>query len=882
MADKTVPMLPADAPASEDILRTLLEVSQTGVMLLRPIYNGEGSFIDFDFAYLNPAAQRLLGQPECPSLSLLDIYPHAGPPTGIFAFYRDTFESGISRQEHFNYQYDGIDGYFRVVARAQGPLLVVSIADDNDTPRTAMQEALRQSQQAEQQARAAAETERNLLQALLAQAPVAICLYQGEDCVIGAANEMMCSIWGYPAAAVLGRPMLEAMPELRGQGFEGLMQQVARTRTPFKGQEAPAQLRDATGELETRFFNFTYQPLYGPADEVLGIVAIAVDVTEQVLARGQVQQLNEELAAINEELHAANEEYQAANEEYQTSNVRLLETQLQLQRLNEELDSRVTRRTGDVQQALAEAEHQRGQARLKQELLGQILGQVPGLIVTFSGPEHRFSFFNDHYQGLVGGRAVLGTAVADCLPDMVAQGLVGMVDDVYTTGQLLLTRETPVEFAHEPGQRRYLDITAQPLFDGQQQVRGVQVFAIEVTERVLARHERETRQRELQDIFEQVPVPIVIMRGPELRVELANQAICAIWGRTPAQTLGLPYFEAVPSSADQGFEEMLAELLRTGEAFLINESPIHLDRAHTGRPAVGYFNFTFQALRDETGTVSGLVAIGTEVTDQVVARQQVQELNERLAAINEEMQATNQQLADSNYRLSRTNADLDTFVYSASHDLKSPITNVEGLLLALREHLPAAARAQQPVPQLLAMMEDAVARFQQTLAHLTDVSRLQQNPVDQLPEAVDLPSLVEAVRLDMAPELAAAGAIMETELDGCPTVRFSAKNLRSVVYNLLSNAIKYRMPQRQPHVRLHCRHVGRHVVLEVHDNGLGLSEHQRKELFQLFRRLHNHVPGSGVGLYMVKKIVENAGGSIEVRSEPEVGTTFTVFLPATE
>ncbi|NVO83389.1 PAS domain-containing sensor histidine kinase [Hymenobacter terrestris] len=869
------PTLPADAPAPDELLNTLLEVSQTGVMLMRPISEAEGSIVDFDLEYLNPAAQRLLGQPERPPQTLLEIFPHAGFATGIFAFYRDTFESGISRQEHFNYQYDGIDGYFRVVARAQGPLLVVSIADDNDTPRTAMQEALRQSQQAEQQARAAAETERNLLQAIITQATVAIGLFQGDDCTVTAANDLICAIWSYSKEQVLGRPLLEAVPELVGQGFDDLVREVARTRQPYIGQEVPAQLRQPSGQIETRYFNFVFQPLYGPAQEVLGVVDIAVEVTEQVLARRQVQDLNQELAAINEELHAANEEYQSAN-------LCLLDAQQQLQQLNTELEERVQRRTAQVQQALEEAEHQRGQARLRQELLGQILGQVPAIIVTFSGPDHRFTFFNEHYQLLAGGRAVLDRPWVECIPEAVTQGLAAMADGVYNTGRPLVTRETPAELAHEPGQNRYFDITAQPLLDAQQHVRGVQVFAMDVTERVLARSERETRQRELQTIFEQVPVPITIMRGPELVVELANQAICELWGRSPEQVMGQPYFEAVPATAGQGFEEILAGVMQTGETFFINEQPVQLDRSHTGRPPLGYFNFAFQALRDETGTISGLVAIGTEVTEQVLARQQVQELNEQLAAINEEMQATNQQMADTNHRLSRTNADLDTFVYSASHDLKSPITNVEGLLLALREHLPTQAYEHEHVPQLLAMMEDAVARFQQTLVHLTDVSRIQQSASDQLPEAVDLPSLVEAVCLDMGPELAAAAATLETELDGCPTVQFSAKNLRSVVYNLLSNAIKYRMPHRPPHVRLHCRHVGRQVVLEVHDNGLGLSEMQRQELFKLFRRLHNHVPGSGVGLYMVKKIVENAGGNIEVRSEPGVGTTFTVFLPATE
>ena len=82
-----------------------------------------------------------------------------------------------------------------------------------------------------------------------------------------------------------------------------------------------------------------------------------------------------------------------------------------------------------------------------------------------------------------------------------------------------------------------------------------------------------------------------------------------------------------------------------------------------------------------------------------------------------------------------------------------------------------------------------------------------------------------------------------------------------------------------PVVQLRCYRRGTAVVLEVQDNGLGLDAFQQGKLFQMFVRLHDHVPGSGIGLYMVKKIVENAGGTIAVHSQPGVGSTFAVTLP---
>jgi signal transduction histidine kinase len=278
------------------------------------------------------------------------------------------------------------------------------------------------------------------------------------------------------------------------------------------------------------------------------------------------------------------------------------------------------------------------------------------------------------------------------------------------------------------------------------------------------------------------------------------------------------------------------------------------------------------------GEVQGFYTLVTDVTEQTEARQQVQELNEELAAMNEEMLVANEELRDTNNRLIHTNVDLDTFVYTASHDLKAPIANIEGLLLALQQQLPAAVIQDPNITQLLQLMNGAVERFQRTLVHLTDVSKLQQAHTEPA-EAVELAPLVEAVRQDLAPALAEAGGNLTVDVSACSTVRFSPKNLRSVVFNLLSNAIKYYDPARPLQVKLLAYRTLHEVVLEVQDNGLGLSEQQQSRLFVMFRRLHTHVDGTGVGLYMVKRMVENADGNIQVLSQPGVGSTFRVVLP---
>jgi signal transduction histidine kinase len=103
-----------------------------------------------------------------------------------------------------------------------------------------------------------------------------------------------------------------------------------------------------------------------------------------------------------------------------------------------------------------------------------------------------------------------------------------------------------------------------------------------------------------------------------------------------------------------------------------------------------------------------------------------------------------------------------------------------------------------------------------------------------------------------------------------------------VVYNLLSNALKYCAPDRPAVVQLRCRREADTAVLEVQDNGIGLDASQQARVFGMFQRVHTHVEGAGIGLYMVKKIVENIGGTVTLRSEPGVGSTFTVSLPCAD
>lgn len=253
------------------------------------------------------------------------------------------------------------------------------------------------------------------------------------------------------------------------------------------------------------------------------------------------------------------------------------------------------------------------------------------------------------------------------------------------------------------------------------------------------------------------------------------------------------------------------------------------------------------------------------------AKVQAEEQREQLAQANEQLTSKNEQLT-------RINADLDSFVYTASHDLKQPIENMAGLFQELRRtvtfHDPEAV-------QMVAMFTQALRQILSTITGLTEVVQLQRQ-LEQVPEEViELHSFTEEIIRSLPPQpLSRPEPTFLLNFAAAPTLRMARPGLHSMLYNLLSNGLKYAEPGRAPHIRVSSTATDEATILSVQDNGRGidLARHGR-QLFQLFRRFHPEVAGSGMGLYLVNRLAHQAGGRVEVTSEVGGGTTFRVYLP---
>jgi signal transduction histidine kinase len=240
----------------------------------------------------------------------------------------------------------------------------------------------------------------------------------------------------------------------------------------------------------------------------------------------------------------------------------------------------------------------------------------------------------------------------------------------------------------------------------------------------------------------------------------------------------------------------------------------------------------------------------------------------------EELTSTKRQLETKNEELTRVNVDLDNFVYTASHDLRSPINNLEGLQKVLQKRLKdQVADTEQ---ELLDLMSNSIRKLNTTIRELTEIVKVQKE-LAQEREPVVFRQVFEDVQTDLAGPVTESGATLEVRFD-VKEIYYPRKHLRSILLNLLSNAVKYRSPDRPLRITVGTRLDNQRPVLFVSDNGLGIEEGKKDRIFDMFRRLHTHVEGSGIGLYMVKRIVENNGGRITVESRITSGSTFTVYF----
>ncbi|GAB3825012.1 hypothetical protein GCM10028895_34120 [Pontibacter rugosus] len=415
------------------------------------------------------------------------------------------------------------------------------------------------------------------------------------------------------------------------------------------------------------------------------------------------------------------------------------------------------------------------------------------------------------------------------------------------------------------GVYRSVVATNTPRFGTAGEFLGFISSVIDITEIKEAESKVKQNAELLQKLFLEVPAVVGLVRASDHKYVLANPLYRQLYGNRPL--VGKTIYDAHSEEEGEGFFSRLENVFETGEAFIGNEIPTAIDKQGNGELEHGYFNLVYQPLLDAAGEVEAVLLFAVEVTELVSARKELSDTNDVLSIKNTE--------------LLRINNDLDNFVYTASHDLKSPIANMEGLVMLLHDILQGKLEPEDM--QVLGMVQSAINKLKGTIADLAEITKVQKESKTTV-ESLSFEKKLKDVTADIAGLVQESGAIIRTDFQ-VKEIMYASKNLRSIIYNLVSNAIKYKSPERRPEVHISTYQEDNYVVLEVQDNGLGIKKEQQHKLFSMFKRLHTHVEGTGIGLYIVKRIIENNDGKIEVESELGKGTTFRVYFslkPAAE
>jgi PAS domain S-box-containing protein len=616
---------------------------------------------------------------------------------------------------------------------------------------------------------------------------------------------------------------------------------------------------------------------------------------------------------------------------------------------------------------------------MREQQLQDILQHMPAGVATLQGPELCYGFVNEAMHTVLGATVQEGQPVADH-PGTIPADLLEVMQQVFQSGRPYVAKAYCIPLPAAEGGKptsRYFDVALEPVREGDAEVTGLLLFAVDVTVQEEARQKAhhlsiETRRLDtrLRVLTETVP-QITFTVDAEGKYEYVSPQWYYFTGQPPtadlnaiwpllihpddrlrvlyqsdsARAAGIGWsFEcrlrrhdgqyrwmlsrALPElhAPDQAVfwhgalteihdQRELAEALRRGEAelrFLADSIP-ELIWTATAEGFIDYYNeYTaeYSGLTKEelgpTGWINLLdpseqagaarrwvtsIASGEPYEGLfrmrrhdgryrwhiIRARQLADERGPRWfgTCTDVDDQHRLREVLQTQYdELARTNRDLDTFVYTASHDLKQPVLNLRGLFEELRR---TASFNDPEDKKIVRMVDEALGQLDATLLELAATVQ-DQRGLSSPAETLDLRSVADEVLLGLRAQVQESDAVVDLDFSAAPALTYGRANLRSILHNLFSNALKFADPERPPHlqVRSDVTETGQ-PILTVQDNGLGMElPGQPAPVFQPFARQHPHIAGAGVGMYLVQRIVASRGGHLDVASKVGEGTMFTV------
>ncbi|HTF20860.1 MAG TPA: ATP-binding protein, partial [Chryseolinea sp.] len=389
-------------------------------------------------------------------------------------------------------------------------------------------------------------------------------------------------------------------------------------------------------------------------------------------------------------------------------------------------------------------------------------------------------------------------------------------------------------------------------------------LVVRVSNHIRINQVRRETERQFYQLFQEAPAIINIFKGPDFVFELFHPKNKDIFG--DVDYTGMPLLEALPELTGQGIVEILQDVYSKGVTRYENERLVAL-HSNLGNPTHRYFNFIYQPWYDLKGRIQGVLNFAIDVTDQVLARKQEEDLSEKLEVI----------VKQRTEELQRSNDDLQQFAHVASHDLKEPVRKLKTFINRLESEY--GHEISPRGKQYLEKMRLASTRMNAMIEGVLTYSSI--NESEQRVQQVDLNEVFQSIETDLEMLFAQQQAVLNR--GWLPTLEGAHILLHQLFYNLVNNSLKFSAdnPVIDVSSSIVQHHDIDHVKIVVRDNGIGFDQQFADKIFQAFSRLNSkdRYEGTGLGLSLCKKIVERHHGTISATGEENKGSSFTIVLP---
>lgn len=755
------------------------------------------------------------------------------------------------------------------------------------------------------------------------QAPIGITILRGPDFTVELANEAYLQLVDRTEEEFVGKPLFEALPEVK-ETVEGLLNGVITTGMPFNGYEIKIPI-NRFGKQEQCYFNFVYHPLKDDDGQINGVMVVVTDVSKQVESKFSLQQSEEQFRNLVTQSPIPMAIFRGPDFVIEMGNEVMLKTlwhkkseevvgKKLLEVFPELIDQKfpvlltqVLNSGKPYKEAEAVAMLSTPDGLKKHYLdfeyapLHELNEQTSGIMVTVLDVTEKVYARQAIKESAERLRlATEGAQIATWDLDLLTREIIysGQLTKFYGFDEShimthqemrdLIHREDisivekAYEVALEKGDYHYEARALQPdksyrwirtsgkvFFDENKVPYRMLGTMMDITERKRSAQIIEQSEKKFRTLSDSMP-QLIWTADPEGNLNYFSQSVYDYSGVSAKEMEEKGWLEIVhPDDKEENIKQWIASV-GTGNSFLFE---------HRFRRSDGEYRWQMSRAipqKDEDGRIMMWVGTSTDIHDRKLfideLEQNVRERTKQLSKLNED--------------LLKSNDDLAQFAYVASHDLQEPLRKIQTFTTRIMEV--ENDKLSEKGKDYFARIQSSSRRMQQLILDLLSYSRVNTGKI--LFESTDLNKVLESVKENMKEMLEQKKAqVISSELPKALIIPFQFEQLLT---NLISNALKFSKTSTAPVITIKAETIHRKEGnasdqnlyfhhLSVSDNGIGFDSQYSERIFQVFQRLHGkeEYEGTGIGLSIVKKIVDNHNGMVSVESETGKGTIFHIYIP---